>query len=197
MKRSRGLALSVAVLSIVGVTRAVTSTPKSLAGMSHPRPEPLIVAESASAPILASISTTTSSTLVLHEALLRSSRSAPLATTTTESQPVQTTGNYAGNYAGNYSSEPTGYTTAAYPAVGMAPRNATEACISDNENHGSYGRSSNATHFGRWQFDYRTWVGGGGAGSHWGYASPAEQDEVFRSVVAANGYGQWTRYDGC
>ena len=88
----------------------------------------------------------------------------------------------------------------------MAPRNAIEACISARENGGSYGRSSNPTHFGRWQLSIGLWnrYAPGlesrfpGISRSWGYASPAEQDAVFMAVVANDpGYQNWRPYDGC
>lgn len=79
----------------------------------------------------------------------------------------------------------------------MRGSNATEACIIARENGGSYGRGTNPSHFGRYQFSYSTWVANGGSPSTWGSASAAEQDRVFRSTVNAHGYSDWTPYDGC
>jgi muramidase (phage lysozyme) len=89
---------------------------------------------------------------------------------------------------------------------GMAPRNAIEACISRRENGGSYARSSNPTHFGRWQLSHQLWTEFApglesrfpGITGRWGFASPAEQDAVFVAVVARNpSYSDWRPYDGC
>lgn len=91
---------------------------------------------------------------------------------------------------------PDRYTTAAWPPVGMTPRNSTEACISRRENAGSYGRSSNPSHFGRWQISRTLWTEHGG-GPDWGWAGPAEQDRVFRAIVNADSYAPWTPFDGC
>jgi hypothetical protein len=72
------------------------------------------------------------------------------------------------------------------------------ACVDWTENGGSYGRSSNLEHFGRYQFDRPTWVAFGGDPATWGFASPAEQDAVFARAVAAGGLWQgWLRWDGC
>ena len=72
------------------------------------------------------------------------------------------------------------------------------ACVAATENGGSYGRSSNPTHFGRYQFDRSTWAAWGGNPADWGTASPAEQDRVFANAVAGGGlYQGWLRWDGC
>jgi hypothetical protein len=64
-------------------------------------------------------------------------------------------------------------------------------------NGGDYGRSSNESHFGAYQFDRQTWAANGGDPNTWGSASPAEQDQVFNNTVAAHGYSPWAPYDGC
>lgn len=70
-------------------------------------------------------------------------------------------------------------------------------CIGAVENGGDYGRSSNPSHFGRYQFSRPTWAAYGGDPSTWGYASPTEQDAVFANAIAAGGLSNWTPYDGC
>lgn len=72
-----------------------------------------------------------------------------------------------------------------------------EACIARVENHGDYGRSSNPTHFGKYQYDRQTWEAHGGDPSTWGTATPEEQEAVFANGTAKYGYGAWTRWDGC
>ncbi len=67
------------------------------------------------------------------------------------------------------------------------------------ENGGAYDRSSNPSHFGRYQFSRGAWAEFGG-GNDWGYASPAEQDAVFArawSLGTAVQWGQWLDWDGC
>lgn len=71
------------------------------------------------------------------------------------------------------------------------------ACIRASENGGSYGRSSNGSHFGAYQFDRQTWAANGGNPGNWGSASAAEQDRVFANTVASSGYSAWAPYDGC
>ncbi len=83
------------------------------------------------------------------------------------------------------------------PPWNFQPRNWIESCISSRENGGSYDRSGNWSHFGRWQFSTGLWSSYGGQAGDWGYASPAEQDYLFTKVVASSGYGNWTPYDGC
>lgn len=73
----------------------------------------------------------------------------------------------------------------------------TAACILARENGGDYGRSSNPTHFGAYQYDRQTWAAHGGNPEDWGTASPEEQDRVFAEGTAKYGYGAWTPYDGC
>ncbi len=74
-----------------------------------------------------------------------------------------------------------------------------QACILSRENPTSnpYGRSTNPSHFGAYQFDKQTWAAAGGDPAHWGSASPAEQDAAFNNYVARYGYGAWAPYDGC
>lgn len=71
-----------------------------------------------------------------------------------------------------------------------------EECIGSTENGGDYGRSTNRTHFGRYQYDRATWEANGGDPATWGSATPEEQDRVFRDTVNRYGYAPW-RGDGC
>lgn len=71
-------------------------------------------------------------------------------------------------------------------------------CVSMVENHGDYGRSSNPTHFGRYQFSKGTWAAYGGNPDTWGTASPSEQDAVFETAWnSPGGPNNWLPYDGC
>lgn len=87
------------------------------------------------------------------------------------------------------------------PPRSSAPRSkrsgSTADCIAARENGGDYGRSSNPTHFGKYQYDRQTWAAHGGDPSTWGSASPEEQERVFAEGTAKYGYGAWTPYDGC
>lgn len=73
----------------------------------------------------------------------------------------------------------------------------TATCIGACENGGDYGRSSNPTHFGKYQYDRQTWIAHGGDPDTWGNASPEEQERVFANGTAKYGYGAWTPYDAC
>lgn len=70
-------------------------------------------------------------------------------------------------------------------------------CTAAVENGGDYGRSTNRSHFGRYQFARSTWASYGGDPAEWGSASPAEQDRVFARAVAAGGESNWRPYNGC
>lgn len=70
-------------------------------------------------------------------------------------------------------------------------------CTSMVENHGDYGRSSNRTHFGRYQFSRGTWAAYGGDPATWGSASPEEQDRVFQNAIDKGGESNWRPYNGC
>jgi len=71
-------------------------------------------------------------------------------------------------------------------------------CSAAVENGGSYDRSSNPTHFGRYQFSRSAWAGFGGDPAKWGTASPAEQDRVWENARNTPGAErQWTPYNGC
>jgi len=71
------------------------------------------------------------------------------------------------------------------------------ACIAAVEHGGAYDRSSNPSHFGRYQFSRGTWIAYGGNPATWGNATPQEQDAVFARAVAAGGLSNWLPYDGC
>lgn len=73
-------------------------------------------------------------------------------------------------------------------------------CVSMVEHAGSYDRSSNPTHFGRYQFSRPAWESFGGNPDTWGTATPAEQDAVFDTAWSqgpAVQLQQWLRWDGC
>lgn len=80
---------------------------------------------------------------------------------------------------------------------GVRASGSTAACIGRVENGGDYGRSSNPTHFGKYQYSYETWIRHGGNPEDWGTASPEEQERVFAEGTAKYGYGDWTPYDSC
>ncbi len=85
---------------------------------------------------------------------------------------------------------------------GTRPSGSRQACILTRENPNDptgnrYGRSTNPSHFGAYQFDKQTWAAAGGDPAKWGTATPAEQDAAFNNYVAHYGYGAWAPYDGC
>lgn len=76
----------------------------------------------------------------------------------------------------------------------------SKVCVASCENGGSYGRSTNGSHFGRYQFSQQSWASFGGDPSHWGSASAEEQDQVFENAWSqgrAVQESQWLRWDGC
>jgi hypothetical protein len=72
-----------------------------------------------------------------------------------------------------------------------------ESCIIDRESGGNSQVMNASGHYGLFQFDYGTWVSGGGAGADFGHASVAEQQRVFDAVYAARGSEPWSPSDGC
>jgi hypothetical protein len=72
-----------------------------------------------------------------------------------------------------------------------------EACVISRESGGQTQVMNASGHYGLYQFDYETWVSGGGAGADFGHASASEQQRVFRSVYAARGTQPWSPSDGC
>lgn len=71
-------------------------------------------------------------------------------------------------------------------------------CVSMVEHSGSYDRSSNPGHTGRYQFSRPTWIAFGGNPDTWENASPEEQDAVFeRAWNSPGGPSNWLPYDGC
>ncbi len=96
------------------------------------------------------------------------------------------------------------YTTAAWPQVGMAPRNSRERCVSWVENRDRYDRSANPGHAGRWQLSRGLWARFAphletwfpGITGRWGWSGPLQQDAVFAVVVANDGYSDYVG-DGC
>lgn len=55
-----------------------------------------------------------------------------------------------------------------------------------------YGRSTNASHFGAFQFDRQTWAANGGSPSTWGTASADEQERVAATTYARRGSQPWS-----
>jgi LysM domain/Transglycosylase-like domain len=72
-----------------------------------------------------------------------------------------------------------------------------EQCVISRESGGDPQIMNSTGHYGLFQFDYGTWVSGGGAPGDFGSASVAEQEQVFASVYAARGAEPWAPSDGC
>jgi hypothetical protein len=76
-------------------------------------------------------------------------------------------------------------------------------CVSMVEHGGSYDRSNNPSHKGRYQFGRPAWISFGGIPEHWDnwdLATPDEQDSVFEAAWSqglAVQQQQWLRWDGC
>jgi Transglycosylase-like domain len=72
-----------------------------------------------------------------------------------------------------------------------------QACVISRESGGNSQVMNSSGHYGLYQFDYGTWVSGGGSGGTFGHASVAEQNRVFAAVYAARGTQPWSPSDGC
>lgn len=84
-----------------------------------------------------------------------------------------------------------------YGNVNPAGYSGIESCIISRESGGQAQVMNASGHYGLFQFDYGTWVSGGGSGADFGHASVAEQQRVFSSVYAARGSEPWSPSDGC
>lgn len=71
-----------------------------------------------------------------------------------------------------------------------------QQCVISRESGGSSQVMNSSGHYGLYQFDYSTWVSGGGSPSSFGNASVTEQNQVFASVYAARGTQPWSS-NGC
>jgi soluble lytic murein transglycosylase-like protein len=69
--------------------------------------------------------------------------------------------------------------------------------VISRESGGNSQVMNSSGHYGLYQFDYGTWVSGGGSGADFGHASVAEQNRVFAAVYAARGTQPWSPSDGC
>jgi hypothetical protein len=72
-----------------------------------------------------------------------------------------------------------------------------QSCVISRESGGDPQVMNSSMHYGLYQFDYGTWVSGGGDPADFGHASVAEQNRVFASVYAARGTQPWAPSDGC
>ncbi len=72
-----------------------------------------------------------------------------------------------------------------------------QQCVISRESGGQTQVMNGSGHYGLYQFDYGTWVSGGGASADFGHASVAEQNRVFAAVYAVRGTQPWSPSDGC
>jgi len=96
------------------------------------------------------------------------------------------------------------YRTVTPPAASAVPSTRVsvsgggfQVCVIRRESGGRPQVMNSTGHYGLYQFDFGTWVSGGGSPATFGHASVAEQDAVFARVYAARGTGPWRPYDGC
>lgn len=92
--------------------------------------------------------------------------------------------------------------TGGYSSYSQAPSysgasGSMQRCIIARESGGNSQVMNSSSHYGLYQFSASTWVAHGGSAADFGHASVAEQNRVFYNTVAANGYRDWTPYDGC
>jgi hypothetical protein len=81
--------------------------------------------------------------------------------------------------------------------VSLGSYSGYEACVVARESGGRSQVMNASGHYGLFQFDYGTWVSGGGSAATFGHASVAEQNRVFAAVYAARGTQPWSPSDGC
>lgn len=89
------------------------------------------------------------------------------------------------------------YTPLPAQSAAYSGSSAFQACVIARESGGNPQVMNASGHYGLYQFDYGTWVSGGGSPADFGHASVAEQNQVFASVYAARGTSPWGPYDGC
>lgn len=83
------------------------------------------------------------------------------------------------------------------PSGGYSVNSSFQACVIARESGGNAQVMNSTAHYGLYQFDYGTWVSGGGNPADFGHASVEEQNRVFSAVYAARGTSPWGPYDGC
>lgn len=72
-----------------------------------------------------------------------------------------------------------------------------QQCIISRESGGNSQVMNSSGHYGLYQFSASTWAAHGGNPADFGHASVSEQNQVYYSAVAADGYSDWAPYDGC
>jgi len=112
----------------------------------------------------------------------------PAYRTVSYNTPVRATSYQAHTSYGN---------TGSYGNVNAASYGGIQSCIISRESGGNSQVMNPSRHYGLYQFDYGTWVSGGGNGADFGHASVGEQQRVFANVYAARGAEPWAPSDGC
>jgi hypothetical protein len=87
--------------------------------------------------------------------------------------------------------------TGASGVVSTSGMGSMQACIIARESGGNSQVMNSTGHYGLYQFSASTWAAHGGNPADFGHASAAEQNQVFSATVAADGYSDWSPYDGC
>jgi hypothetical protein len=72
-----------------------------------------------------------------------------------------------------------------------------QQCIISRESGGNSQIWNASGHWGLYQFSSSTWAAHGGNPADFGHAGVAEQNSVYYATVAADGYSDWSPYDGC
>ena len=88
------------------------------------------------------------------------------------------------------------YVPPAQPAT-YSGSGSMQSCIISRESGGNPNIWNASGHWGLYQFSYDTWVAHGGSGGSFGNASVSEQNQIYYNTVAADGYSDWSPYDGC
>jgi hypothetical protein len=83
------------------------------------------------------------------------------------------------------------------PAATYHGSGSMQQCIISRESGGNSQVMNSSAHYGLYQFSASTWAAHGGNPASFGHASVAEQNAVYYATVAANGYSDWSPYDGC
>jgi len=86
---------------------------------------------------------------------------------------------------------------AAVTAVSYSGSGSMQQCIIARESGGNSQAWNASGHYGLYQFSASTWAAHGGNPADFGHASVAEQNQVYYSTVAQDGYSDWAPYDGC
>jgi Transglycosylase-like domain/LysM domain len=87
--------------------------------------------------------------------------------------------------------------TVSYGNASPAGYGGMQQCIISRESGGDSQVMNASGHYGLYQFSASTWAAHGGNPADFGHASVAEQNAVYSATVAADGYSDWSPYDGC